>query len=576
MAFLSALALEHGLMAPPHTSPPSKASPDDRLDSWKEIAAFLKRGVRTVQRWERTEALPVHRHQHAKLGSVYALKSEVSAWWESRATQLADAPAATSSSRAVTAAPNSYSRARLLVLPFANLSGDAQQEYLSDGLTEEMIARLARLEPERLGVIARTTAMSYRSAAKRTDQIARELGVDYILEGSVRARGTALRVNVQLVAARDHTHVWTESYERELSDVFALQGELAGSIAREVRLALPRPESAARGASTDPEAYKAFLMGRFLMNKMTAATLAQSLEWFERAVKLDPALALAHAGMAQAYGLLASVPFDALPPREAMPIAAAAARQALVHDPTLPEAHAALGLVLHHYEWNWAEAEKAYQRALELNPEYTAALLRYAWLLLALGRNQDALARIARAQEIAEEIDPHLIVVVRATRAAALYFARDFARAIAECRQALSLDRNDFLLQYLLGHALLRGGQIRSGIATLLAGKRHSSEVPLMAAGAGLAQALSGHRAGATRILRALEEQRKRRYVPAIYPGILCAALGDHDRAFRWLETAFEERADGMVLLNADPMSDGLRDDPRFDALVRRVGVVRA
>ncbi|HUJ41849.1 MAG TPA: tetratricopeptide repeat protein [Candidatus Acidoferrales bacterium] len=576
MAVHPAPALDHGLMAPPHTAPPSPASSDDRLDSWKEIAAFLKRGVRTVQRWERTEALPVHRHQHAKLGSVYALKSEVSAWWDSRGTHLAGAPAAASSAHSGVAPGAASRRSRLLVLPFANLSGDAQQEYLSDGLTEEMIARLARLEPERLGVIARTTAMSYRPAAKRADQIARELGVDYILEGSVRAHGTALRVNVQLVDAREHTHLWAESYERELSDVFALQSELAGSIAREVRLALPRPEgSAARGASTDPEAYKAFLMGRFLMNKMTAASLAQSLEWFERAVKLDPALALAHAGLAQAYGLLASVPFDALPPREAMPKAAAAARKALELDSSLPEAHAALGLVLHHYEWNWAEAEKAYQRALELNPDYTAALLRYAWLLLALGRHPDALARLARAQEIAEEIDPHLIVVVRATRAAALYFARDFARAAADCREALSLDRNDFLLQYLLGHALLRGGRVRNGIATLLAGKQHAGEVPLMAAGVGLALALSGKKKGAAAILRTLEEQRRRRYIPALYPAILCAALGDDDRAFTWFETALEERADGMVLLNADPMSDRLRHDPRFDALVQRVGFVR-
>ena len=574
MAVHPALALDHGVMAPPRTAPPSNASSDDRLDSWKEIAAFLKRGVRTVQRWERTEALPVHRHQHAKLGSVYALKSEVAAWWDSRATQLSDAPSAASAIRAGAARADAHRRIRLLVLPFANLSGDAEQEYLSDGLTEEMIARLARLEPERLGVIARTTAMSYRPTAKRADQIARELGVDYILEGSVRAHGTALRVNVQLVDAREHTHLWAESYERELSDVFALQCELAGSIAREVRLALPRADhAAARSASTDPEAYKAFLMGRFLMNKMTAASLVQSLEWFERAVALDPALALAHAGMAQAYGLLATVPFDALPPREAMPKAASAARKALELDSSLPEAHAALGLVLHHYEWNWAEAEKSYLRALELNPDYTAALLRYAWLLLALGRHPDALARLARALEIAEEIDPHLIVVVRATRAAALYFAREFARAAADCREALSLDRNDFLLQYLLGHALLRGGRVKNGIATLLAGKQHANDVPLMAAGVGLAQALSGHKKDAGRILHTLEEQRKRRYIPALYPGILCAALGYYDRAFTWFETALEERADGMVLLNADPMSDRLRRDPRFAPLVRRIGL---
>jgi TolB-like protein/tetratricopeptide (TPR) repeat protein len=565
MAAHTIVALELPIMAP---SPPARPAEDDRLDSWKEIASFLRRGVRTVQRWERTEGLPVRRHLHKKLGSVYALKTELAGWWESRGKTLEQTapvgPAAAERGR----------RKRLLVLPFENLSGDPAQDYLSDGLTEEMISRLARLEPQRLGIIARTTAMSYKTAAKRADQIGRELGVDYILEGSVRARGSELRVNVQLVAAREHTHVWAESYERGLSDVFQLQNELAGSIAREVQLALPRPEGApARGASTDPEAYKAFLMGRFLMNKMTADSLTQSLEWYERAVGRDPALALAHAGLAQAYGLLATVPFDALPPREAMPKAAAAARNALECDASLPEAHAALGLVLHHYEWNWAEAERAYQRALELNPDYAAALLRYAWLLLALGRNQDAQARIARAQEIAEELDPHLIVVIRATRAAAAYFARDFDRAIAECREALALDKSDFLLQYLLGHALMRRGRIRAGLRTFLAGKSVWRDVPLMAAGLGLAQVIVGRKADAARILRGLEEQRKRRYIPAIYLGILSAGLGEFDAAFRWLERAFEERADGLTLLNADPMSDGLRHDPRFEALVRRIGL---
>ncbi|HMD31829.1 MAG TPA: tetratricopeptide repeat protein [Candidatus Acidoferrales bacterium] len=548
---------------------------DDRLDSWKEIAAFLRRGVRTVQRWERTERLPVHRHQHDKLGSVYALRSEVAAWWDSRGTQLlpvAGRERAGGARHPVRDPGKEKTRSRLLVLPFVNLSGDAGQEFLSDGLTEEMISRLARLEPERLGVIARSTAMSYKPGSNRAGQIAAELDLDYILEGSVRAAGTRLRVTAQLVETREHTHIWAQTYDRDLSDVFALQADVAEAIAREVRVVLP----AAPAAAVDAEAYKAFLMGRYLMNRMTAAGLAQSLEWFERAVEKDPTLALAHAGIAQAYGLLATVPFDALAPHEAMPKAAAAARRALELDPSLPEAHAALGLVLHHYEWNWAEAERAYQRALELNPDYSAALLRYAWLLLALGRAADALAMVERAQAIAEEIDPHLMVVVRATRAAAFYFARDFDRSIAECRDAINLDPSDFLLHFLLGRALLRKGLVRQGAAAFKVRKAAWDDVPLMAAGAGLALALAGQKTAASSILRRLKEQKKSRNIPATYLGILCAGLRDEDAALGWFEKAYEERADGMTLLNAEPMSDGMRKDPRFQDLVRRMGLVPA
>src|SRR5208282_448801 len=442
---------------------------DDRLDSWKELAAFLNRGVRTVQRWEHTEGLPVHRHQHAKLGSIYALKSEVSAWWDSRGTRLEP--------KAVEKPParrTSEGKRRLLVLPFVNLSGDPGQEYLPDGLTEEMITRLACLHPDALGVIARSTAMSYKGGAKRADQIAEELDLDYILEGSVRASGQRIRVTAQLIATREDAHLWAQNYDRDLRDVLDLQAEVAAAIAREVRLALPTaPRTASsQGRAIDPDAYKAFLMGRYLMNQMTPAGLAQSIQWFERAIHKDPDHALAYAGIAQAYGLLATVPFDALPPHEAMPKAAAAARKALALDPSLPEAHGALGLVLHHYEWNWPEAEKSYQRALELNPDYTAVLLRYAWLLLALGRTADALRRIDRAQEISQEIDPHLLVMIRATRAAAFYFARDFDRAIAECRDALQLDASYFLLHYLLSRALARKGSHAAAVSALTTGKR--------------------------------------------------------------------------------------------------------
>ena len=211
--------------------------------------------------------------------------------------------------------------------------------------------------------------------------------------------------------------------------------------------------------------------------------------------------------------------------------------------------------------------------ALELNPDYTAALLRYGCLLLALGRAEEALERIARAQEVAEEIDPHLLVVVRATRASALYFARKFDAVIAECREALKLDARFYLLHYLLSRALARTGRRAAAVAALARTKSVWKDVPLVAAGAGLAYAIAGRRAEATRMLRRLEAQRKRRNIPATYIGIVYAGLGNYDAAFQWLERAFEERADGLTLLNAEPLGERFRADPRFVSLVRRIGL---
>ncbi|SRR5712692_98677 len=548
---------------------------DDRLDSWKEIAAFLKRGVRTVQRWEREEGLPVQRHHHRKLGSVFASKEDVSQWWASRAEQL-DGKAGLS--KRVSDKRGSARKHKLLVLPFENLSGDAEQDYFSDGLTEEMITHLARLQPQRLGVIARTTAMQYKGGQKSIREIARELEIDYILEGSVRREGQQVRITAQLIQAHDQTHLWARAYDRDLRNVLALQSEAAEEIAREIDVALaPRDRVRwARTPAVNPEAYEDYLKGRYHLNRMTPTAVGQSLQWFERALQKDPEYGLAYASLSHACSLLATAPFDAVPPRDAMPRALAAAQKALRINSTLPEAHAALGVVQHHYEWNWNAAESSFKHALALKPDYSGAHLRYAWLLLTLSRTGDALKEIQAAQRIAQEVDPHLLVVIRATRAAAFYFAREYLKAIAECHDAMELDASYFLLHYLLGRCYARKGCHAKAVSAL-GGKKHAwGQIPLMDMGLGLAHAVTGRKAEAAAALEQLHQLAKSRYVPATYIGILHAGLNDRAQAFEWLENAYQERADGLTLLNVEPMVDDLRSDARFQDLVHRIGIPQA
>lgn len=282
-----------------------------RLDSWKEIAVFLKRGVRTIQRWERTEGLPVHRHQHNKLGSVYAYEPEIAAWWNSRpAPEKGGARAEVHSERRqpVGTAARIYA-VRLVVLPFKNLSGDPAEEYFSDGLTEEMITQLGRLGPGALGVIARTTAMHYKSSPRRVDQIARELGVDYIVEGSVRRSGERVRITAQLIRANDQTHLWSESFDRDLRAILELQTEVAEQIARRIHIALSlrqrapaesvraasRVSSPETSAAAHPAAYEAYLGARYLVHQLTPDGLAQGIALFGAAIAKDPSFARARA-----------------------------------------------------------------------------------------------------------------------------------------------------------------------------------------------------------------------------------------------------------------------------------------
>jgi len=533
----------------------------------------LRRDVRTVQRWEKKEKLPVYRHLHDKLGSIYAYRNELTEWFNTR--QQSGAPATTGIRQ-----EGSAEKIKLAVLPFGNLSGAKEDDYFSDGLTEEMITQITRLQAADLAVIARTTAEHYDSSSKSLEQMKKDLGVGYVLEGKVRRGGNRVRITAQLNQLKDQTQLWAETYERDLSDVLSVQADIAQAIAREINRALNLSGSA-RLADTQkaqrqvqPAAYDAYLKARFNLHQMTPSAISKSIEDFERAIQLDEKYAPAHAGLASAYALLAIAPFDCLPPREAMPKAEKAARKALELDSSFAEAHTALALVNHHYHWKWEEAEAGYELAIELNPDHADTHLWYSWLLLALGRRDAAFDEIEQTMSIVQETDPHRLVAVHTTRAAAYYFGREYQRAVDECEKAKQLDPDYFMLHFIAGRAHMRLNNYTQAIVHLKASRTGTGEFPLMDAALGLAYAVSGKKGLTAKMAEQFKAAAKKRYIPPTYFGMLFAGLGDKDKAMMWLEKAYDDRADGLTWLNVEPMLDDVRNDPRFQELIKRIGLV--
>jgi TolB-like protein len=548
-------------------------NPTDRLDSWKEIASYLRRDVRTVQRWEKKEGLPVYRHLHDKLGSIYAYRNELTEWFTTR--QQSGATLASGNRDEAPA-----DKIKLAVLPFGNLSGAKGDDYFSDGLTEEMITQITRLRASELAVIARTTAEHYDSSSKSLDQMKKDLGVGYVLEGKVRRGGNRVRITAQLIQMKDQTQLWAETYERDLSDVLSVQADIAEAIAREINLALNLSQSTrlsdlqkGRG-QVQPAAYDAYLKARYNLHQMTPVAISKSIKDFEEATFAEWHYAPAFAGLASAYALLAIAPFDFLPPHEAMPAAEKAARRALDIDNKCAEAHTALALVNHHYHWKWKEAEAGYELAIELNPDHADTHLWYSWLLLALGRRDAAFDEIEQTMSIVQETDPHRLVAVHTTRAAAYYFGREYQRAVDECEKAKQLDPKYFMLHFIAGRAYMRLNEHAKAIAHLKQARTETGEMPLMDAALGLAYAVSGKKTETIKLAEAFKAAAKKRYIPPTYFGMLFAGLGDKDKAMMWLQKAYDDRADGLTWLNVEPMLDDVRSDPRFQELIRRIGLV--
>ncbi len=460
-------------------------------------------------------------------------------------------------------------RPMLAVLPFENLSGDPSEDFFSDGLTEEMILQLGRLHPERLGVIARTSIMQYKGTNKNLEEIGRELGVGYVLEGSVRRAGGRVRITAQLVQVNDQTSLWAESYDRDLSDILALQSEVAQAVAREIKIKLTPQEQARLSApiTVTPAAYEAYLKGRYFGNKVTEDGYKKSLEYFKQAVHQDPYLALAHAGVADTYIFSADTGVDALPPQEAMPKAKAAATKALEIDPTLAAPHASLAMVAWRYHWDWKEAEREFRSAIQLNPNYPTAHLMYCWYLAAAGRLEEATAEI----EWARGLDP-LSLIISANVGWTLIIARRYERAIQQLRRGIELDPNFALAHHLLGRAYAQQAQFQEATAELQKAIDLSGGSPFMTAVLGNALALAGKRKEALNVLKKLQELSKQRFVSSFDRATVYVGLGQKDQVFFWLERAYEERTSYFAYLKVDPMLDSLHGDPRFADLIRRIG----
>ncbi len=453
----------------------------------------------------------------------------------------------------------------MAVLPFENLSGDPEQDYFSDGLTEEMISRLGNMQPERLGVIARTSSMRYKGAEKPLDEIGRELGVSYLIEGSVRRAGGQVRITAQLIQVSDQTHLWAENYERPVSDVFAVQTEVADKVAASlaVKLLAGRQRALARPATTDPEAHEAYLRGRFHWEKRTKEGLEKAVEYFKQAIALDPGYALAHAGLADSYAVMPW--FAYVQPREAYPLARAAALKALELDDTLAEAHASLGYI-QHQDWNWAEAAREYQRALDLKPGYAVAHYWYGGYLMDIGRFDEAIAECLRAQEL----DPFSLIINRGL-GSAFYFARKYEEAVKQLQKGLDLDPGFAPARAQLGLTYTLLGDHQRAIAEGLAAARLSGNDPGRLAALGRIYAAAGRRKEAESVLDELDRLSKTAYVSDFNVAIVYVVLGNKERALGLLETAFEARDPEMVRLRRDPFLDTLREERRFQDLMRRM-----
>jgi TolB-like protein/DNA-binding winged helix-turn-helix (wHTH) protein/Tfp pilus assembly protein PilF len=459
----------------------------------------------------------------------------------------------------------------LAVLPFDNLSGDPEQEYLSDGLTEEMITQLGRLEPHRLRVLARSSTWKYKRADRDIGRLRRELGADYVLEGSLRRAGERVRITAQLVQAVDQSQVWADTYERDLRDVLFVQREVAEAVARTIAVTLT-PDARTQLAHARPihaEAYQDYLRGRFFWNRRTEPALRQALGYFQKAIAADPGYAPAYSGLADSYSSLGAASIvGGLPPRQAMPEAKAAALKALQIDTTLAEAHTSLAMVQLLYDWDFAASESEFRRAIELDPNYTAAHHWYSHCLLALGRTEDSLAESNRALEL----EP-LQLVVGIHLGWHYLYARQYDQAIEQFRKTLELDPAFPQTQRYAAWAYLQKGMHAEAIAALRSALSSLGRDPEIEGELGHALGVAGRRAEALAILEGLDHLSATLYVSPYSVALVHAGLGNRDQALAWLDKAYAERSDYMPYITLEPMLDGLRSDHRFAVLVRRVGL---
>ena len=454
----------------------------------------------------------------------------------------------------------------LVVLPFENLSADKDQAYFADGMTDELIAHLAKIRS--LRIISRTSSMEYKGTHKTLSQIARDLNVDAVVEGTVLRSGDRVRITAELVQVATDRHLWAESYESQLGDILTLQSHVASAIVNEIRIKLT-PEDQVRLASTRPvstQSYDNYLKGRYYWNKRSQEGLTKAINYFQAAVEKDPHYALAYAGLADCYSIIGSAIVGTVPATEVAPKARAAALKSLELDNTLAEAHTSLATVRFNYDWDWNSAASGFRRAVELNPSYATAYQRNSLYLMSMGRTSESIEEMNRAHDL----DP-LSISTNFSLGWRLYMAREYDQAIEQLRNTIDMDP-DFVLPHLvLGQAYEQKKAYDQAITELRRAADISQNSPPAIAALARTYAVSGRTADARNLLDQLMMQSKKQYVSPFYVAIVYAGLGENDKAMAWLEKAYGDRSNAIVFLKVDPQLDTLRASPQFHELQRKL-----
>jgi len=454
----------------------------------------------------------------------------------------------------------------LVVLPLENLSGDKDQEYFADGMTDDLIANLAKIHS--LRVISRSTAMTYKGTHKPLSQIAAELNVDAVVEGTVLRVGDRVRITAELVQVSTDRHLWADTYESQMGDILALQNHVSSAIVNEIRINLTPEdqERLAKNPAVAPEAYENYLKGRYYWNKRSDENLTRAIGYFEDATHQAPNYSLAYAGLADCYAIISAEIFGTMSPDQAAPKAKAAAHRALELDPTLAEAETSLATVSFNYDWDWSAAAAGFAKAIKDNPSYATAYQRYSLYLMAMGRPDDSVAQINKAREL----DP-LSISINFSLGWRFYMARQYDRAIQQLRDTLEMDPSYELPHLVLGMSYAQKGDFGRALPELRKAVELSRGTPLMVSALASAYARSGNRAEAEKLLAGLVAQSKTEYVSPYYLAIIYVGLKQPDAAIDCLEKALADRSNGLVFLKAEPALDDLRSNPRFVALQQKL-----
>lgn len=606
----------------PGKSPGQSPGSEPRLESWGEIASYLKRDIRTVQRWEKEADLPVHRLVIGKQGQVWALRSELDAWYLNRRPKHE-----TEDSSEVEAPPNSdqldknaqqdekllpvprpnttprflsspwkvvvaaailatvfvsflyhlpelakwisssQSKVLMYVRPFVNDSGDPHDKVFVTGLTDQLITTLGALDPDRLGVFAPGTTKEM--GEKPIEEIRRQLNAGYVLEGSVQRVNDQVRIYVALVTTGDKVQIWSNSYTGEIRDILKLQEKVAIDVAARVLIALPKQSrndrEAAKNTSIDPRVYGAYIEGHtYWLDR----DLFRSRDKYKEALAIDPNYAPALAGLAMSYLLLGEAPNDALLPEIAIPLARQAAQKSLALDPKIADAYTVLGNIAQSYDYNFPEAERMYKKAIEVEPNNVTAHEWYGDYLMLTNQNAAAEKEFNRALEI----DP-ASPLIAAVGAEFKYYQRDYDAAIDRANQTLERHPGFMYAQVWLAASLREKKQYPQSIEIFRRAAQQSNNNPALLAQYGHVLGISGDKAGARLVLKQLHDTAQSRYVPSLYFAGIHLGMGELDESFRWLNKAYQERHDRLVYLGREPMADPLRSDPRFKELMNKLGL---